>query len=240
MDRNTLQMIQRGLIAAVSLVLALIVITSFMDLIRPQEQAATTSTTTTEATEETVEETTTTTTLAAGGTTTTTDVATPAVCLEEEPEDSGQTVLRIFLPCGSNELATPGAFVYRTVAPTDLVLTATLSEMAKGVQDDEAELGFTTPFPDGANSSFAGVLISERTAYVTFLNDGIFPAEADTPEGSLVLLSTLNANVFQFSTIDAIEYRIGTSCEAFWQRLGVDECVEISRSDWQSQQVASP
>jgi hypothetical protein len=232
MDQQTLQMIQRGLIAAVSIVLALIVITAFRGLLATPSETIPPRTTTTVAAPTTVEDTTSTTSAPAA--TTTTDLSTPAVCLEDEPPADTGTVLRIYYPCGSEDLAIAGTFVYRTVPSTDLVLTATMNEMVKGLESDEEALGFRSPFPSGAEGSALGVTIdtTEHTAYVEF-SDGVFPAGVDTTEGAQIFLSTLNANVFQFDTIDAVQYRLGGSCDAFWQRLG-GQCEEITRNEWQS------
>jgi hypothetical protein len=232
MDPRTLQLIQRGLVAAVTVVLALVVITAFMQIIEPSNPEAIPRTTTTAASTTTSPETTTTTTTGPTATTTTSGVATPAVCVEPEPPSDGVTILRVFFPCGSAEVASD-TFVYRAVAPTDLVLTTTMSELVKGLDEDEAALGYRSPFPDDAEGSFLGVSISEGTAYIEF-NTNIFPEGADTAEGSQILLSTLNANVFQFDTISAVEYRLGGSCDAFWQQLG-GTCQVVTRSQWRSQ-----
>ena len=238
MDQRMLQMIQRGLIAAVSIVLALIVITAFTDLLRPADATSSPRTTTTvQPTETTFGDDEPTSTQVEQTTTTAAGALTPAICVEEEPPDDGSTVLRVFYPCGQTDLAT--AYVYREVAPTDLVLTATLEQMVRGPEAEEADLGFRTPLPEAAADSFLGLTISAGTAYVEFGNTDVFPPGVDTTEGAQVFLSTLNANVFQFGTIDAVVYRIAGSCDAFWINLGEEECIEISRSDWQSQ-LASP
>jgi hypothetical protein len=235
MDQRTLQMIQRGLIAAVSLVLALIVITAFRGLLEPPGETLplrTTTTTTTPAEESPDEDTETT---EQRTTTSTTLVAAEAVCAEDEPVDEDATILRIYFPCGDSTPATAESFVYRTVAPTDLVLTTTMQEMTKGLESEEEELGFRSPFPSEAHGTFLGLSIVDGVAYIEFSGDGIFPAGADTAEGSLIFLSTLNANVFQFSSIDEVEYRLNGSCDAFWQNLGSEECRTITRQEWRSQ-----
>jgi hypothetical protein len=238
MDQRTLQMIQRGLIAAVSFVLALIVITAFRGLLEPPGETIPRRTTTTTVAEEALgAETTTTTTLPGSATTTTADDANnPAVCVEEEPTSENATLLQLFFPCGSSNLATDGTYIYRTVPETDLVLTNTMREMTRGLDADEEALGFRSPFPEGAEGSFLGVSIDneEDVAYIEF-TDAIFPEGADTAEGAQIFLSTLNANVFQFSTIGAVQYRLGGSCDAFFQRLG-GACGTITRSEWLSQQ----
>ncbi len=236
MDRRTLQMIQRGLIAAVSFVLALIVITAFRDILQGPDETAPIRTTTTVA-PDSGEIDTTTTTIATAVTTTTTASIAPAICLEDEPTDEDATILQIYFPCGVTDLAIGGTYVYREVPPTDLVLTTTIRELTKGLETDEVALGFRSPFSEAANGSFLGVSLAEGTAFLEF-NDAIFPAGADTAEGAQIFLSTLNANVFQFASISAVEYRIGGSCDAFWQRLGLDECNTITRSQWRSQLAA--
>ncbi len=240
MDPRTLQLIQRGLVAAVTVVLALVVVIAFVRVLETNEPtAATRTTTSTTVTTTTEPDNTTTTTLGPGDTTTTTSGAViPAVCADEEPPDDDVTVLRVFYPCGSNPLASGAVWVYRAVAPTDLVLTTTMKEMVNGLTEEEAGLGYRSPFPDTAPGSFLGATIDreESKAFLEFTTD-VFPDGVDTPEGAQVFLSTLNANVFQFSTINQVEYRLGGSCDAFWQQLG-GSCDVITRSEWQASLTA--
>ena len=232
MDPRTLQLIQRGLVAAVTVVLALVIVIAFIRVLEPSDPAAASRTTTT-ATSTTVPDTTTTSTTSGSVTTTTTDgVVTPAICLEEEPPAENVTVLRVFYPCGGNDTANDQVFVYRAVPRTDLVLTATLREVVKGLDSEEAELGFRSPFPPDAEGSFLGATIEAGTAFPEFTID-VFPEGVDTPEGSQIFLSTLNANVFKFATINAVQYRLGGSCDAFWQQLG-SSCETITRDQWQA------
>jgi len=232
MDPRTLQLIQRALVAAVTVVLALVVVTAFVRVLEPTDETAAVRTTTS-VTETTETEGSTSTTEEPDATSTTNAVTTPAICIEDEPSSDAATVLRVFFPCGSTDLAIGGTYVYRAVAPTDLVLTTTLREMAKGLEPEEAALGYKSPFPDDAEGSFLGVSISEGTAFLEF-NTNVFPDGVDTPEGAQIFLSTLNANVFQFSSISQVEYRLGGSCDAFWQQLG-SSCEVVTRAQWQSQ-----
>jgi hypothetical protein len=39
--------------------------------------------------------------------------------------------------------------------------------------------------------------------------------------------------VFKFGTINAVQYRLGGSCDAFWQQLG-GSCETITRAQWQA------
>jgi hypothetical protein len=237
MEPRTLQLIQRGLVAAVTVVLALVVVTAFIEILEPSDAAVAVPSTTTSATLTPEPETATTLPSSDTVTTTTTDgAAIPAVCLESEPADENVTALRVFYPCGPSDLATGQVWVYRAIPKTDLVLTATLREMVKGVDTDEVALGFRSPFPEGAEGSSLGTSISDGTAYLEF-SAAVFPEGVDTPEGAQIFLSTLNANVFKFDTIQAVEYRLGGSCDAFWQQLG-SNCQTITRAQWQSSLTA--
>ena len=237
MEPRTLQLIQRGLVAAVTVVLALIVVTAFIKILEPSDAAVAVPRSTTSTTTTTQPDTTTTLPPSDTATTTTSDGAVvPAICLEPEPDGDDVTVLRVFYPCGPNDLASGQVFVYRAIPETDLVLTATLREMVKGVDADEAALGFRSPFPEGAEGSSLGTSISDGTAYLEF-SAAVFPEGVDTPEGAQMFLSTLNANVFKFGTIKAVEYRLGGSCDAFWQQLG-SNCQTITRAQWQSSLTA--
>lgn len=231
MDQRTLQLIQRGLVAAVTVVLALVIVIAFVRVLEPTDAATAAPTSTTSTTSATTPETTTTTTTTpVDATTTTSGLVTPAVCAETQPPGDDVTVLRVFYPCGANDIATGQAYVYRAIPKTDLVLTATLRELVNGLDEGERELGFRSPFPDEAQGAFLGASIEEGTAFLEFTT-AVFPDGVDTPEGAAIFLSTLNANVFKFDTIKAVQYRLSGSCDAFWQQLG-SNCETITRAQW--------
>lgn len=235
MDRRTLQMIQRGLVAAVSLVLALIVITAFRGLLEPPDETSPRRSTTTEALAGSDDGQGSTSTEPESTTTSTTgSEAVPAICFEDEPDDSEATIIRVYYACGGADIANGTTWVYRAVEPTDLVLTTTMAEMVKGPDGDEIALGFRSPFPASAEGSSLGVSIVDGTAFIEF-DDNVFPDGADTAEGARVFLAALNANAFQFPSIGEVEYRLKGSCAAFWQQLGVEGCQTITRSVWEAQ-----
>lgn len=238
MDPRTLQLIQRGLVATVTVVLALVVVIAFVRVLESGEPSAATTTTPPPTTTTQPEETTTTTSAPGDTTTTTSGAVAPAVCADEEPPDDDVTVLRVFYPCGSNPLASGEVWVYRAVAPTDLVLTTTMREMVNGLGEEETALGFRSPFSETASGSFLGATIDrdDAKAFLEFTTN-VFPDGVDTPEGAQVFLSTLNANVFQFGNINQVEYRLGGSCDAFFQQLG-GSCDVITRSEWQASLTA--
>lgn len=229
MTPRALQMIQRVLVAAVTVVLALVVISAFIKVIAPPGAAValptTTrpSTTTTEPPVRTVPP--------PSVTTTTPGPVDGGRCEETAPNLPDMTVLRVFYPCGTGAVART-RFVYREVPPTRQVMTATFAQLTKGIDSTEFDLGFRTPLPADASSAFLGVSINGDRVLLEF-TEGIFPEGVDTPEGMQVFLSTLNANVFQFASISEAEYRVGGSCDAFWSHFG-SKCQIVTRSQWES------
>ncbi len=241
-----LQVTQRLLITAVAVVLALLVGTTFMRIVRPPDAealrraelaAATTTTLAVDALPDLLTTTTSSTTLAPAGddtaTTTTASTTDDDACPEPTFPGGSGTVLQVFYNCGASVVPIATTYVYRTVATTPSVLTRTLAEMVKGPTREERELGYDSLFSSATTNSFLGVELSGGKATVNFTGlggiDGI-----SVPERSVFFLADINATVFQFDTVTAAEYRLDGSCDAFWALFG-GECQTISRADWTRQ-----
>jgi hypothetical protein len=80
------------------------------------------------------------------------------------------------------------------------------------------------------------VVIDDGTALVDFVGLEAI-SELDRATVANDLIASLNATVFQFDTVDAVEYRVGGSCQTFWAALGAD-CTTTSRREWQRQLAA--
>ncbi len=240
MNPRILQYLQNALLTAVTVVLALVVLSAFLRIIRPPDNVAAPTGFGADATA--------TTPVAAGNespVTTTTRIGDTApttispqfgdggVCSEPVPPPGSGTVLRIYYPCGSSTTPNPDTFVYREVPETDLVLTKTLEEMVLGPDAAEAELGFTSFFSEQTTRSFASVRIANGRAIVDFTDLGVIENLAEPP-GPDFFLATVGANVFQFDTISAAEYRLGGSCDAFYALLQ-QECTVVTRQSWNEQ-----
>lgn len=238
MTPRALQTIQNVLLTAVAVVLALVVWAAFVRIIRPPDPTTVAANEAERATA---------TTLApfpgASGTTIpnaesepTPDTTVPPtndICREDPPETGAGTVLRVFYTCGPSTVPTADSFVYREVPDTDLVLTKTLEELVRGPSEEEGLLGFVSFFSEDTSDAFRDVNISSGTAVVNFT--GLESIEnLSTSTGGQFFVANLNANVFQFDTISAADYRLDGSCEAFWA-LFESECQLISRSDFDSQ-----
>jgi spore germination protein GerM len=106
----------------------------------------------------------------------------------------------------------------RTVPKTTGVLKAAVEQELLGPQ--AAERGVTSFFSADTAGMLAGVSIANGVAVVDF-----DPALATTipnassSAGSQKLIAELDATVFQFPSVNAVEYRLGGSCDAFWSWL---------------------
>ena len=242
MPNRILEYVQRGLIAALSVVLALVVWTMFKGVLETPAgnatergpQAATTlapEATTTLPLEQGQ-------TNGATPTTTTTTVAVTFVapwgegaCVEPPPEIGlDETLLRVYFNCGTGMEPTATTFVYRRVPSTSRVLTNTFRQLVRGPNDGERNRGFGSFF-DG-NVTIESVSLSEGRAIIDF---GGLDAIADwfvTEEAVEFFLANLGANAFQFSSVQAVEYRADGNCSDFWELIGGDGCAVISRNQW--------
>ena len=157
-------------------------------------------------------------------------------CQEREPGNAQGTVIMLFFTCGEAPVPDVTGNAYRIVPVTEARLTATLTELVRGPDGDERDLGFTSVFSDATTDVFAGVVIDGGTAIVDFVGleriDGL-----DQPTVATSMVASLNATVFQFETVDAVEYRLGGSCQAFWATMGAD-CVTTGRRQWERQLAA--
>lgn len=237
MNPRILQYLQNALLTAVTVVLALVVLSAFLRIIRPPETATSAETDSSTATSlvaagETFDQTATTAT-PSGETPTSLATGDEPICREPIPPGGGTTVLRVFYHCGSGSVPNPDTFVYREVPRTDLVLTNTLEQMVAGPEPSEAALGYQSMFSEDTSRTFASVTINSGTAIIDFT--GLETMDnLSTATASEFFLANLNANVFQFDTISGVEYRLGGSCDAFYALLQ-RECIVVTGQSWNQQ-----
>ncbi|MGI8759365.1 MAG: GerMN domain-containing protein [Acidimicrobiales bacterium] len=121
------------------------------------------------------------------------------------------------LTSGSETEVTP---VSRQVPRTSGVLRAALEQLLAGPTDAEHAQGLRSFFSKETAGMLIDVTIGPDGTAVVDLGDlrPVIP-NASTSAGSGQLLAQLEATVFQFATVSAVEYRIDGSCEAFWEWL---------------------
>jgi hypothetical protein len=100
---------------------------------------------------------------------------------------------------------------------------AALRELLKGPTAAERGEGFASWFsPETAGLLRSFVVDTGGIAHVDFGNlDRVIPG-ASSSAGSGLLLQELNGTLFQYPEIQAIEYSIAGSCDAFWNWLQYD------------------
>ncbi|HUF31883.1 MAG TPA: Gmad2 immunoglobulin-like domain-containing protein [Acidimicrobiales bacterium] len=141
---------------------------------------------------------------------------------------SDQMVVEVFFTCEE-----PGevAVTLRAVPASPGVLRASLDALLAGPTADERADGFSSWFSEETAGALLGVTVADGRAVVDL--DPSLPdliPNASTSAGSAALLAELNATVFQFGTVDEVEYRLGGSCDAFFEWLQ-SSCTIITRAD---------
>jgi len=116
--------------------------------------------------------------------------------------------------------------VARESGHTPGVLRAALESLFAGPQAEDGA-GITSVFSTKTTGLLAGVTLRPDGTAVVDINDTV--DNANSSEGSRILLEELNATVFQFSTVKRVEYRLKGSCDAFWQWLQYGDCRTVPR-----------
>lgn len=161
-------------------------------------------------------------------------------CQEEvPPAEDGTTLLRVYYTCGNGGLPTGDTFVYRLVPETARVLGATLEQLVKGPTNAEGDLGFRSVFTIADSSAIDSASLSAGEAVIDFVSlpevSGLAPSD-----DAAFFVANLNANVFQFATINSVEYRIDGSCAAFWAHVGLGTgCRVIARENFEAEMAAN-
>lgn len=244
MNSRTLQLVQSLLLAAISIVLAAAVFTAFVRVIQTRDTdpvAMPTTTTTLAVTSTTVEPTTTT-------TTTTTTIAPGEVpwgagpCQTPTPDLTGDvTVLRVYYNCGGDLRGPTGATrIVRVVSSTPQRLTATMRSLVTGPTEEERAVGFGSYFSQATANVVDFVTISDGTAIIEFIGLETIDALArQDPLASVFFVGNLHANVFQFDSVSAAEFRLNGSCDEFWRLVAGTGCQVTPRADWEEQAAAN-
>ncbi len=127
---------------------------------------------------------------------------------------SGQTEVTAFFLRGEELVP-----VSRTVPATTGVLRASLEQLLAGPTEKEQSAGLISLFAAGAAGELRDVTIDGNGKAVVDFGPGVVNGSAGTSTGSTLLLEQLNATVFQFSTVERVEYRLEGSCGAFFEWL---------------------
>ena len=233
MNENIVLITQRILFALIAVVLFLVAFTAFRQIVENNDPVAIAPPTTVVAI------TTTTTTTAAPPATVTTSTVPPSTtvvvagsCTMPTPAEDGGRLVRVFYTCGSQQFPTADTSVVRRVEQTNRSLTATLTELVKGPTEAERSSGFRSFFNASTADAFDAVFLNDGKATVEFART--FLERPLNDNEAAFFIASMNANVFQFASVDSAEYRINGNCNAFWEPTG-SRCVIVTRADWEAQ-----
>lgn len=163
----------------------------------------------------------------------------PTDCRVAPPEGeptADQMDVTVFFVCDAAVAAgdpLDGAFVpvVRRTTREVAVLGATLRIFLAGTSVEESDERGVSAFADHADTEVR-VALEDGTAIVDF-DESLTSAAtgASTSAGSELFRGALNRTVLQFSTVERVEYRLGGSCDAFWQWQQMGDCRLVTRGD---------
>lgn len=151
----------------------------------------------------------------------------PDYSMDRPEPATGQMVVTVFFTCGIDADPVP---TYRLATDAPGVLQATLEALLTGPTGAEKDAGLQSWFSPDTAGMLSGVTIESGQAVVDFHDlPGVIP-NASTSAGSRLLMSQLDATVFQFSSVESVIYRIEGDCAAFNEWLQASGCVTHTRA----------
>jgi hypothetical protein len=135
---------------------------------------------------------------------------------------SDEMEVKVYFNCDAADGDVAPRPVYRVVPKASGVLEASLRALVRGPDGAERAASFSSWFSDATAGLLRSVVVRDGHAVVDFGDlDKAIP-NASTSAGSALLLSQLDATVFQFPTVESAEYRLNGSCERFdeWLQFG--------------------
>jgi hypothetical protein len=112
--------------------------------------------------------------------------------------------------------------VYRSVPASSQVLEAALDALLAGPTADERAGSLSSFFSDATAGMLRSVTVTDGHAVVDLEDLRPVIPNASASAGSTRLLSELDATVFQFRSVESVEYRLEGSCTDFneWLQFG--------------------
>ena len=98
-------------------------------------------------------------------------------------------------------------------------MAAALRGLVAGPTEVERAAGLTSWFSEATAGAVLSVEVEDGLATIDFADFSAVIPNASTSAGSAMLLSELNATMFQFSEVEGFLYRFDGDCGAFWNWL---------------------
>lgn len=159
-------------------------------------------------------------------------------CSRISPErSSGRPIILVFYHCGPEDSPLGEAWVYREVPDDGPLLTLTVEALVGGPTVAERADGFRSLFSPATAGALITVASDAGHVVVDFHDLGPLPSLA-IDEGRF-FLADLNNTLFEHEIVEAVEYRIEGSCEAFWAYFEDAGCKVIDRAVWRNDPAAA-
>lgn len=113
-------------------------------------------------------------------------------------------------------------------------LMYTIRQLVVGVPEKARSEGLGSVFDESTRGVLLDVHLAGRRAIVNFRDFTQIIPQAGTTQGGAVLLTQLNATIFQFPSVNEIEYRFEGSCDAFWKWQQAEYCQLVTREAWEA------
>jgi len=140
---------------------------------------------------------------------------------------AGEMVVTVFYSCGVDAVPVP---TYRLYPTSTALLRTALDALVAGPSPAERAAGLQSWFSSLTEGMVQRVTLSSGRATVDFGDMRSVIPNASTSAGSRLLLSQLDATVFQFPTVTSVLYRIDGSCQTFGEWLQLDACAARTQS----------
>lgn len=128
---------------------------------------------------------------------------------------AGPDELLVYFDCGGPPH--PPRPVVRGVGDLTAVddrLRLALGALLDGPSAEERALGYSGFLPDGSGDAIKGVETNDATAVIDF-STALTVGALNSSHNRFIVFETLGATIRQFNEIDAVEFRIDGSCDAF-------------------------
>lgn len=152
--------------------------------------------------------------------------ACPGYRMDRPAPVAGQMVVTVFYGCGVDGSPLP---TYRLVPASAATLRASLEQLLSGPTAPESAAGLQSWFSPATAGMLAGVTVQDGRAVVDFHDLRAVIPNASSSAGSAMLLSQLDATVFQFPSVSSVVYRIDGDCQAFTEWLQMGGCTPRTR-----------
>ncbi|MDP1806912.1 MAG: GerMN domain-containing protein, partial [Acidimicrobiales bacterium] len=142
----------------------------------------------------------------------------------------GQMAVLVFFTCARDGDESPPVALSRAVPQSPAVLRTALDQLLAGPDQAERAAGFSSWFSDATAGMVNSVALEPSGRAIVDLGDlrPIIPG-ASSSAGSRLLLSQLDATVFQFPSVRSVRYQLNGSCDAFFEWLQA-QCHDRPRS----------